>query len=94
MIKTKWKRSNLHKGERIRIQESLLTVNGDRFTKAVVDGETDYGIRLNLFFEPGPLTEENTWNYKVFIDWPAIYCGDVKLMTYDGKDVKAERLMM
>lgn len=89
----KWKRSNLSKGARVKIQEDLLvTHNGKRFIKASYEGETKYGLILRFFFEPGPCTDDTKWWYDTFISWPSLYCGDVKLQTETGKTIRAERL--
>ena len=39
-----------------------------------------------------PLSEDTSWNYRVFVDWSALYSGDVKLQTADGRVIKANRL--
>ena len=57
--KYKWVRSGFHVGDRVRIQESMLITGvGKRLIKTEYVDETDRGIRLRLFFEPGPLTED------------------------------------
>lgn len=80
-------------GDRLRIQESILiTRNGKRLLRTEYAGETPNGILLRLFFEPGPFTEDKKWDYNIFVGWPSIFCGDVRLKTYDGRDVHAERV--
>ena len=89
----KWERSGLRKGDRVKIQESMLvTRDGKRFERAEYVGETKFGLILKFFFEPGPLSEDTSWNYRVFVDWSALYSGDVKLQTADGRVIKANRL--
>ena len=93
MLNSRWKKSNLHRGDRIRIAETMLyTGNGKRFIKAEYMDETEYGIRLRFFFEPGPCTEDKKWDYDTFVSWQSLYCGDVKLKTWNGDDIRAERL--
>lgn len=93
MDKYRWLRSGLHRGDRVRIQESMLiTGNGKRLIKTEYVDETERGIRLRLFFEPGPCTEDPKWDYDVFIAWPELYCGNIRLKTFDGRDIRAERL--
>lgn len=93
MLNLNWKRSNLRRGDRVRVSENMLvTSNGKRFLRAEYMDETDNGIRLRFFFEPGPCTEDKKWDYDVFINWVSIYAGDVKLKTLDGTDIRAERL--
>ena len=88
-----WDKSNLHKGDRIKIQETLL-ITGDpkNFLRAEYVDETKYGIRLRFFFKPGPCTEEPKWWYDYFVSWPSIYCGDVRLQTEDGESIHAKKL--
>lgn len=93
MLNSRWKKSKLHSGDRVRVPESLfITHNSSKFIKAEYMDETSQGIRLRFFFEPGPCSEMTDWWYDTFISWSSIYCGSVKLKTYDGNDVKAERV--
>lgn len=88
-----WNKSNLHRGDKIRVSESMLvTGNGKRFIRAEYFDETSNGIILRFFFEPGPCTEDKKWDYDTFVSWQSLYCGDVKLKTLDGNDIRAERL--
>lgn len=89
---TMWQKSNLKPGQRMKIQEKMFVVTGDRFIKAEYMQDTPHGILLRFFFEPGPCTEDKKWYYDFFISWVSLFCGDVKLQTEDGKDVRAIRL--
>lgn len=90
---TRWARSGLRKGDRVRIPEDML-VSGSpkRFIKAEYEGETSQGIMLRLYFEAGIMTEDSEWSYRTFISLASIHCGNIKLKDVLGHDIKAKMI--
>ena len=87
-----WKKSKLHKGDRVKVPANLFVTNSNsRLVRAEYEDETSQGILLKCMFEPGPCTTEPTWFYRTFVSWASIFCGDIKLQTEKGESVIAER---
>jgi len=75
-----WKHSELTPGEHVCIPESMFVQDSKRLIYTEYIGETSQGILIKNHFRPGIGTENpNTWEYVKFIDWPAIYCGQIKV---------------
>ena len=91
-----WQRSNLTVGELITIPSELFIEPSKaekRLLSATYIGETDAGLMVECSFIPGVRTSDTSkWHYKLFINWPSIWCGHVKVMRVNGEMVRARRM--
>ena len=90
-----WKRSELTVGQRLIISPNLLSTGDTKqLLKTVYEGETEYGLILQLHFKQGVMTNDpESWHYRRFVDWNSIYCGDTHIRTVNGEEIRAERLV-
>ena len=85
--------TDIYIGEEVRLPDKCLeSGNSSRLISATCVGHTKTGILFNLKFIPSFGTEEpDKWNYKRFISYASIYCGDIQIIRKDGTQVKATR---
>ena len=89
---SKWKPAYMIKGEQLTIPMSLLVEPEkakERFVDATfVEGYRN-GILVEVRFRKG-IGANYKNNYKLFINWPSVWCGNVKVKDSFGNNVKAE----
>jgi len=82
-------------GETVKLPAKVLvTGSKERLLSARCVGKLKHGLLFNLSFLPGWGTENpESWNYNLFVNYNAIYCGDIPVIrTSDGSQVRAKRL--
>lgn len=86
-----WKHSELKYGEELIIPAQMLVSNTTRLKKATYVGENSTCIHIRLDFEKPFCSDEEHWGYTRSVDWAAIYCGHVKLISKDSGEIHAYR---
>lgn len=89
----KWKSCYLMKDEEITIPMSLLIEPEkakERFVSAKYLRDYPHGILVEVRFRKGFGAKYRN-NYKLFINWQSIWCGNVKIKDSFGNELRAER---
>ena len=86
-------KTDIYLGEEVRLPEKcFVSFNRSRLISTRCIGRTKTGLLFESYFQPAFGTEEpDKWNYKQFISYASIYCGDIHIMRRDGTQVKATR---
>jgi len=90
-----WENSRLTIGEELRIPSALF-IEPDKAINRLVStkyvGESDSGILVECAFKSGTSPNiSRIHQYKIFINWASIWCGQVKVYTESGQPVRAYR---
>lgn len=91
-----WKVTDLVMGEDLILPDEFFVmpkVARQRMIYCIYAGETETGIIVEVQYKPPLFTTDPLESFRVqkFIDFGAIYCGEVKIYRRDRTLVKAER---
>lgn len=86
-----WRRSDLVYGEQVKIPRTLFASSEPNLVSTNYIGETDTGVIIYCTFKPSIKTVSECSNYKIFISWSSIWCGQIKLLRQNGDQIFAKR---
>lgn len=91
-----WKRTDLVMGEDLVLPDSffeLPSVAKQRMEYCVYAGETETGIIVEIQYKPAHFSEdpESSWRVQKFVDFGAIYSGQVQIRRRDRSLVTVKR---
>lgn len=92
---SKWKPCYMIKDEPVTIPMDLLIEPEkakDRLVEAVYLGNFPNGILVEVRFRKS-FGAKHRNNYKLFINWQSIWCGNVHIKDSFGNDLRAERVI-
>ncbi len=92
-----WKHSDLIYGEDLILPDDFFEVPAtarERMLYCRYYGETETGIIIEIQYKKGFCSEEplSSWRVQKFIDFGAIYCGQVKIYRRDKSLVTVEQV--